>query len=101
MHETTLVILDSQEIIHHLFYSNLIHYNCVLNRNIAFVMPDSDCLVDVTVSPTRLLSELLEARNHVFPLLCAQQLAYCIQHQYGAQSIFVDLNNCVVQRVNW
>ena len=100
MHETTLVILDSQEIIHHLFYSNLIHYNCVLNCNIAFVMPDSDCLVDVTVSPTRLLSELLEARNHVFPLLCAQQLAYCIQHQYGAQSIFVDLNNCVVQRVN-
>lgn len=69
MNQLFKIILDSQEIIHHLFYSNLIHHNCVLNSNIAFVMPDSNCLVDMAVSPTRLLSELLEARNHVFPSL--------------------------------
>ena len=63
-HQLFKVILDSQESIHQLV---LPHYDYVLNSNIACVIPASNYLLDMTLSPTRPLLELLEARNHVFP----------------------------------
>lgn len=96
-HQLFSVILDSQESIHQLV---LPHYDYVLNSNIACVMPASNYLLDMTLSPTRLLLELLEDRNRVFPCSELSDL-HTTQGITGTQSIFVDLNNCVVERVNW
>lgn len=95
-HQLCKVILDSQESIHHLFYYIMIMlYTAVLH-----VSYQTNYLVDMTFSPTRLFLELPEARNHVFPC-CELSDWHTAQGTTSAPSIFVDLNNSMRQRVNW